>query len=93
MVNSNVLILAGFGVILVGILMIFIGSVVQSSSGDQSNSGSDSSKTTVQTGGVIMIGPIPIIFGNNKGMIGVSVVFAIVLIVIYFLMFYRARIF
>ena len=92
MVNSNLLILAGFGVVVLGILMIFIGSVLQSANSDQSNSDSDSSKTSIQTGGVIMIGPIPIIFGNNKGMIGVSVVFAIILMIVYFLLFYRGRI-
>lgn len=92
MVNSNLLILAGFGVVMLGIIMIFLGSVLQSSSNNQSNS-SDSSNTNIQTGGVIMIGPIPIIFGNNKGMVGVSVAFAIVLMVIYFLLFYRGRIF
>jgi len=75
MVNSNLLISAGFGLVMLGVLMIFLGSVLQSSTNNQVNSGdSDSSKTNVQTGGVIMIGPIPIIFGNNKEMVGVSVV-------------------
>lgn len=85
MANSNLLILAGFVVVMLGIIMIFIGTVFQSSS--------NSSKTDIQTGGVIMIGPIPIIFGNNKGMVGVSVVFAIILMIIYFLLIYRGRIF
>lgn len=89
MVNSNLIILAGFGVVMLGIIMIFLGTVLQSSSNTQS----DSSKTDIQTGGVIMIGPIPIIFGNNKGMVGVSVAFAIILMIIYFLLFYRGRIF
>ncbi len=93
MVNSNLLILTGFGVVMLGIVMIFLGTMLQSSSDNQANSDSDGSSTNIQTGGVIMIGPIPIIFGNNKGMIGVSVAFAIVLMVIYFLLFYRGRIF
>ncbi|ADZ09561.1 protein of unknown function DUF131 [Methanobacterium lacus] len=94
MVNSNLLILAGFGVVMLGIIMIFLGSLLHSQSNNQSNSSdSDSSKFNIQTGGVIMIGPIPIIFGNNKGMVGVSVVFAIILMIIYFLLFYRGRIF
>ncbi|UTB32578.1 MAG: TIGR00304 family protein [Methanobacterium sp. ERen5] len=91
MVNSNLLILTGFGVVMLGIVMIFLGTLLQSSSDNQLNS--DGSNTNIQTGGVIMIGPIPIIFGNNKGMVGVSVAFAIVLMVIYFLLFYRGRIF
>jgi uncharacterized protein (TIGR00304 family) len=93
MVNSNLLILTGFGVVMLGVVMIFLGTVLQSSTNNQVNSDSDSSKTNIQTGGVIMIGPIPIIFGNNKGMVGVSVAFAIVLMVIYFLLFYRGRVF
>jgi uncharacterized protein (TIGR00304 family) len=93
MVNSNLLILTGFGVVMLGIVMIFLGTLLQSSSNNQLNSNSEGSSTNIQTGGVIMIGPIPIIFGNNKGMIGVSVAFAIVLMVIYFLLFYRGRIF
>jgi len=79
---------------MMGILMIFLGSVFHSPSNNQSNSSdSDSSKSNIQTGGIIMIGPIPIIFGNNKGMVGVSVVFAIILMIIYFLLFYRGKIF
>ena len=93
MVNSNLLILAGFGVVMLGIVMIFLGTLLQSTSDNQANSNSNGSNTNIQTGGVIMIGPIPIIFGNNKGMIGVSVAFAIVLMVIYFLLFFRGKIF
>ena len=94
MTNYSSLILIGFLVVMLGIIMIFLGTLLQSSSNNQTNSpDSDTQKTDVQTGGVIMIGPIPIIFGNNKGMVGVSVVFAIILMIIYFLLFYRGRIF
>jgi len=92
MTNYSNLILTGFLVVMLGIIMIFLGTVLQSSSNNQSNSDSNNQKTDIQTGGVIMIGPIPIIFGNNKGMVGVSVVFAIILMIIYFLLFYRGRI-
>ncbi|WP_231551411.1 DUF131 domain-containing protein [Methanobacterium sp. SMA-27] len=59
MVNYNSIILIGFAVIIIGFLLVFIGTALQSSSG--------SSKTEINTGGVILIGPIPIIFGNDKG--------------------------
>ncbi len=81
MVNYNFLVIIGFVVVVLGILMIFIGSALQSSS--------NSSKTEIQTGGVIMIGPIPIIFGNNKGLITTAFIFVLVLMIIYFLLFYR----
>ena len=51
----------GFVVVILGILLIFIGTALQSSSSD--------SKTEIHTGGVILIGPIPIIFGNDKALI------------------------
>lgn len=93
MSNYSTIILTGFLVVMLGIILIFIGTVLQSSSNNQSNSDNNTQKTDIQTGGVIMIGPIPIIFGNNKGMVGVSVAFAIILMIIYFLLFYRGRIF
>jgi len=40
-------------------------------------------KSKSQFGGLIMIGPIPIIFGNNKKMIYISIVAVILIILIY----------
>lgn len=77
--NAGVLVIAGIIVVFVGISLIFIGSILQSTS-----------KTTeVHTGGVIMIGPIPIIFGNDKGLIITGVILAIVIMVVYYILFYR----
>ena len=77
--NSSTLIIAGIIVIFLGIILIFIGTALQSSS-----------KTSeVHTGGVILIGPIPIIFGNDKGLIITGIIFAIIIMVLYYLLFYR----
>jgi len=81
MVNYNMVILAGFLVVILGILMIFIGTALQSSSG--------SSKTEIHTGGVIMIGPIPIIFGNDRGLVVIGFIVAFVLMILYYILFYR----
>jgi uncharacterized protein (TIGR00304 family) len=81
MVNYNSIILAGFTVVVLGILLIFIGTALQSSS--------SSSKTEIHTGGVIMIGPIPIIFGNDRGLVVIGIIFAVVLMVLSYLLFYR----
>jgi uncharacterized protein (TIGR00304 family) len=81
MVNYNSIILAGFAVVVLGILLIFIGTALQSSS--------SSSKTEIHTGGVIMIGPIPIIFGNDRGLVVIGIIFAVVLMVLSYLLFYR----
>jgi uncharacterized protein (TIGR00304 family) len=64
----------GFVVVILGILLIFIGTALQSSSSD--------SKTEIHTGGVILIGPIPIIFGNDKALILFGVIFAIILMIL-----------
>ncbi len=81
MVNYNSIILAGFAVIVLGVLLIFIGTALQSSS--------SSSKTEIHTGGVIMIGPIPIVFGNDKGLLVIAVIFAIILMILSYFLFYR----
>jgi len=63
------LIIAGFGVVMV--------SLVSRESG---------TKTEVKGGGVIMIGPIPIIFGSDAKWASVAIALAIVLILVYFLL-------
>lgn len=77
--NANVLIIAGIIAVFIGIIIIFIGSVLQSTSKTEE----------VHIGGVIMIGPIPIIFGNDKRLIIIGVIFAIILMVLYYILFYR----
>ena len=77
--NTSFLVIAGIIVIFVGMILIFIGSISQS----------NSKTTEVQTGGIIMIGPIPIIFGNDKNMILTGVIFAIILMVLYYILFFR----
>jgi uncharacterized protein (TIGR00304 family) len=44
------------------------------------------SKTEVKGGGVIMVGPIPIIFGSDAKWASVAIVLALVLILVYFLL-------
>lgn len=53
------------------------------------NTGQESipDKTEVRGGGIIMLGPIPIIFGSDNKSTSTMVVLAIVLMVLYFLIF------
>ena len=74
----------GFAVVILGILLIFIGTALQSSSND--------SKTEIHTGGVILIGPIPIIFGNDRTLILFGVIFAIIIMILSYFLFYRGSI-
>jgi uncharacterized protein (TIGR00304 family) len=83
MVNGNTILIAGIAVVILGMLLIFVGTALQSSA----KTGEE--KTQVKTGGVILIGPIPIIFGTDKGMIVTAVILAIVLMVLAYLLFYR----
>ena len=84
LVNYDSIILIGFAVVILGILLIFIGTALQSSSND--------SKTEMHTGGVILIGPIPIIFGNDKALVLFGVIFAIVLMILSYFLFYKGSI-
>ncbi len=67
--NDKILFL-GFVLIFIGIFLILL----------YSFSGVD-----VKTGGVVMIGPIPIIFGNDRNLILISVVLSLILMVMFLL--------
>ena len=77
--NANAMIIAGIIVIFLGMIIIFVGTALQSTS----------KSSDVHTGGVIMIGPIPIIFGNDKGLIITGMIFAVVIMALYYFLFYR----
>lgn len=85
--NGSTLVNIGFFVIVAGILLIFLGSIIQSTSSDNNND--NTSKTEIKTGGVILIGPIPIIFGNDKGMVITGVILGIILMLVAYFLFYR----
>ncbi|HEV2389594.1 MAG TPA: DUF131 domain-containing protein [Nitrososphaerales archaeon] len=71
------LILIGIGIILVGFLIVFLATAMsgEPSEGRERRSG-------VRGGGVIMIGPIPIVFGSDARWTSIAMVLAIVLIVL-----------
>jgi uncharacterized protein (TIGR00304 family) len=80
MMQGNTIIIAGIIAILIGFILIFVGTAMQSSSPKSSD---------VKTGGVILIGPIPIIFGNDKSTIITTVIMAIILMILAYFLFYR----
>lgn len=86
MINGSTLVNIGLFVLVIGILLIFLGSMIQSTSSENSK---ENSNTEIKTGGVILIGPIPIIFGNDKGMVITGVILGIILMVIAYFLFYR----
>ncbi len=81
--KSADIILFGMVLVIIGMIVVFFGIL----------SGSLSKKTggqsEIKSGGVIMIGPIPIIFGSDSQSAQTAILLAIVLIVVGYLFFRR----
>ncbi|NJE30188.1 DUF131 domain-containing protein [Thermococcus sp. 18S1] len=71
--DGKTLILSGMALIFIGFLLVFIGTLVSALGGE----------ADVEGGGVIMIGPIPIIFGTSKGAAGLAAVLAVILMALW----------
>ncbi|NPA47407.1 MAG: DUF131 domain-containing protein [Thermococci archaeon] len=71
----EVLIVAGLLLVLIGFMLIFVGTVI----------GSEGSGA--ETGGVIMIGPIPIVFGTSRRMAVGAMVLAVLLMALWLAFF------
>ncbi len=71
------LVFVGIGIILVGFLVVFLATVI---SGEPSQEGER--RTEVRGGGVVMLGPIPIVFGSDAKWASIAMVLAIVLIAV-----------
>lgn len=83
------LIAAGFALILVGFMLIFLGVLMQSSL-------NVATTPNTQFAGLILLGPIPIAFGNVpastlSNLIIVGVIFTIIMLIIYLIMFIIGR--
>lgn len=72
----------GIAAVILGILLIFIGTAFLSSGKTEGN-------TNISAGGVILIGPIPIVFGNDKGIVYIAVLGGIIIMVLSYILFYR----
>ena len=66
-----ILVLAGVLLLIIGMLSIAYHTICRSGEGE----------TTVRSGGVIMIGPIPIVFGTDVGALKVVMILAILLMI------------
>jgi len=71
------LVFVGIGIILVGFLVVLLATVI---SGEPSRE--RERRTDVRGGGVVMLGPIPIVFGSDAKWASIAIVLAIVLIVV-----------
>jgi len=71
------IVIVGIGIILVGFLVVFLATAAPGRSSEEGER-----RTEVRGGGVIMIGPIPIIFGSDAKWASIAMVLAIVLVVV-----------
>lgn len=69
----------------IGIILIFLGMVVLMV-GIVSEIGNAKSKVDGKGAGIVMIGPIPVIFGTDAGSVKTVIVLAIVLIAVFLLL-------
>jgi uncharacterized protein (TIGR00304 family) len=86
------LITLGFLIVLIGMLVIIAGifSMVYQS-WKIGSVGEEKQEPTVRGGGVILIGPIPIVFGSDAGAVKVALIMAIVVMILAFALFYLPR--
>ena len=72
------LITIGILLVFIGIIILFIGSFLQAK---------DNTKTNIKTGGIVFIGPFPLVgFASDKKMFYALLVFGVVIFIIWFLM-------
>jgi uncharacterized protein (TIGR00304 family) len=80
----------GFALVIAGVALI-VAAIIRASTRQHSQRGEDEGESHVRGAGVIMIGPVPIIFGTDKKSVktvlalalALSIVFLIILIVYY----------
>ena len=73
----------GFILVLAGVLLLIIGMLSMAYHAIyKSGAGEGAGETAVRGGGVIMIGPIPIIFGTDVGALKVVMILALLLMIV-----------
>lgn len=71
--RGDTLIIAGIALIFIGFLLVFLGTLISALGGEGE----------VEGGGVIMIGPIPIVFGTSRGAVTLVSILAVLLMVLW----------
>ncbi|MBK5190424.1 MAG: DUF131 domain-containing protein [Methanosarcinales archaeon] len=83
------LITVGFLIVLIGMLVILAGVFSMAyQSWKAGGEGVEKPEAGVRGGGIVMIGPIPIIFGTDVGALKIVMILAIVLMAIAVIFFY-----
>lgn len=74
----NPIIYVGAALVIIGLILVFLGFIKPPAGAIKS--------TEVKTGGVVVVGPFPIIFGSDKEAIIIAVISAIILMILALLM-------
>jgi uncharacterized protein (TIGR00304 family) len=83
------LVLLGIVAVILGFAIIFLASILGKSTKEKED---QERKVEVKGGGVVLIGPIPIIFGSDAKWATIMIILAIILVVISFFFFMQYRI-
>ncbi len=83
MANLDVLYTLGLGLVVVGIVIVIIAMVIL-----YSRQSKCKTKTETHAAGVIMIGPIPIIFGTDKKAVKQILILALSLVIVMLVIYY-----
>ncbi|XRO77739.1 TIGR00304 family membrane protein [Methanocaldococcus sp. 16A] len=87
------LIFLGIILMFIGFFMITLGMILPSSQEDYKKVKTEKTEeSNVEYSGIIMIGPIPIVFGNSPGLMMLSVLILILMIIWMFLFAFGIRI-
>ena len=85
-----ILIFLGIILMFIGFFIITLGMILPSS--QENYKKPENEENNVEYSGIVMIGPIPIVFGNSPGLMILSVLIAILMIVWMFLFAFGIRI-
>ena len=80
-----ILIFLGIILMFIGFFMITLGMILPSTVAKEEHEEQKTKESNVKYSGVVMIGPIPIVFGNSPTLMIISILIAILMIVWMFL--------
>lgn len=81
--EGQVLVAAGILLVFLGIVLVFVGSLISVRTGESGGG--------VEGGGVVLIGPIPIVFGTSGRAAAIAALLAVILMVLVILLYVIQR--
>lgn len=82
MISQQLLLAIGLSFVFLGILTIIVGIIVEILRGtNERKEHRQEEKSETEYGGVIFIGPIPIVFGSNKDMAKLALIIGVIMFV------------